>query len=406
MDFSNILEIHGYNPKDVQLARHAGSPEKSGDKRTTPYSLWLNFPDRYELYCRIQKSKNFGERKFVAHFVSTPTKETMFTGFYHLFDKKPVRKSLIDPLTGEDILKRPKKDKMIVYEVERVRAFNKYEGKLFVDWGKGERAWNQIAGNSPKPVLAIEREFIEPVFPGFGNFTCMSNAVSSLHNSWQAILSANRGIYILVHIESGSQYVGSATGESGFFGRWLDYEATGHGGNKILKNLSPKEFQIGILEVSSSLETSEDILKKEEIWKKKLGSRAFADPREQGCPAAIADGADRRINRLLVRHPCGRNHHVNHAVVSDHGNDIPGIQKTDRHDRRLLGAGQLFAGHGAGPVEYDRQIDRCPVGFNRQVEASQPHLQKRFLDLARFHHRGAQVDLQLDGARARASSRQ
>jgi len=159
--------------------------------------------------------------------------------------------------------------------VERVRAFDKYEGKLFVDWGKGERAWNQIAGKSPKPVLAIEREFAEPIFPGFGKFTCMSNEVSSLHKSWQTILSANRGIYILVHLNSGDQYVGSATGENGFLGRWLEYEANGHGGNKILRKLSQKEFQVGILEVSSSIETSEDILKKEGIWKEKLGSRAF-----------------------------------------------------------------------------------------------------------------------------------
>jgi len=275
MDFANILEIHGYNPKDVRLARHAGSPAKSHDKRTTPYSLWLNSRDKYDLFCRIQRSKNFGKQKHVAHFVSTPKKETMFTGFYTLRQKKPVWRGLIDPFYGKDTFDMKfKNDHVIIYDVTRVSKFDVYQGKLFVEWGK-ELAWSQIAGNSPKLVLAIEREFSEPVFPSFGNFACMSNEVSSLHKSWQAILSVNRGIYILVHVKTGSQYVGSATGDNGFLGRWLEYEANGHGGNKLLKKLSQKEFQIGILEVSSSLETSEDILKKEGVWKEKLGSRAF-----------------------------------------------------------------------------------------------------------------------------------
>jgi hypothetical protein len=275
MDFSNILEINGYKPKEVRLARHSGSPVRPDGNRTTAYALWLHSRDGYELYCRIQKSKNFGKQKYVAHFVSTPTKETMFTGFYQLLEQKPIWKGLIDPLHGIDVTDmNPKNDHIIVYEVKRISEFDEYSGKLFIGWGK-EIAWSQIAGNSPKPVMAIEREFAEPVFPGFGNFTCRSDEVSTLHNTWQAILSANRGVYILVHLESGNQYVGSATGENGFLGRWLEYEATGHGGNKLLKQLNQKMFQIGILEVCSSLENSVDIFKKEGIWKKKLGSRAF-----------------------------------------------------------------------------------------------------------------------------------
>ena len=44
-------------------------------------------------------------------------------------------------------------------------------------------------------------------------------------------LSAVSGVYLLVHPESGKLYVGKAVGTEGFWGRWEQYVASGHGGN-------------------------------------------------------------------------------------------------------------------------------------------------------------------------------
>ena len=41
------------------------------------------------------------------------------------------------------------------------------------------------------------------------------------------------------------------------------------------KKLKNPIYKVGILEIAGSLETSDDILKKESDWKDKLGSRSF-----------------------------------------------------------------------------------------------------------------------------------
>ena len=69
------------------------------------------------------------------------------------------------------------------------------------------------------------------------------------------------------------QYVGSATGEKGFWGRWQDYIQTGHGGNVALKSRDPSDYQVSILEVAGTVATTDDIIQRETQWKSKLQSR-------------------------------------------------------------------------------------------------------------------------------------
>jgi hypothetical protein len=111
-----------------------------------------------------------------------------------------------------------------------------YRGRLVIDWGDGARVWVQRADNQPKPILEIRRAVREPEFPGFARFHRDLDQFEQVPPSWRAVLSNARGIYLLVHRESGQQYVGSAYGVDGFFGRWTSY-ADGHGGNIGLKEL-------------------------------------------------------------------------------------------------------------------------------------------------------------------------
>ena len=66
---------------------------------------------------------------------------------------------------------------------------------------------------------------------------------------------------------------GSASGSVGFHGRWLSYARDGHGGNVGLKSRDPSDYQVSILEVVGSLATTDEILKLEDLWKRKLQSR-------------------------------------------------------------------------------------------------------------------------------------
>jgi hypothetical protein len=82
-------------------------------------------------------------------------------------------------------------------------------------------------------------------------------------------------VYLLVRRKTGEQYVGSATGSDGFFGRWLCYQ-DGHGGNVAMRELgaTASEYDANILEVAASTATPEEIYDRESLWKIKLGTRA------------------------------------------------------------------------------------------------------------------------------------
>lgn len=79
---------------------------------------------------------------------------------------------------------------------------------------------------------------------------------------------------MLVCKETGAQYVGSATGDNGFLGRWNAYAADGHGGNKLLKERNQRDYTVSILEMVGSGAQRSEVLVLENLWKEKLGSRA------------------------------------------------------------------------------------------------------------------------------------
>jgi hypothetical protein len=89
------------------------------------------------------------------------------------------------------------------------------------------------------------------------------------------ILAATGGVYLLVSTESGEQYVGSATGQEGFWARWEAYAQNGHGGNSLLRARGRPPYSISILETASTAATRDQVIASEQRWKKKLGSRAF-----------------------------------------------------------------------------------------------------------------------------------
>ena len=74
--------------------------------------------------------------------------------------------------------------------------------------------------------------------------------------------------------DNGDQYIGSATGDEGFIGRWSSYFSNGHGGNILLKKHMHKNYKVSILEVVSDDMSIGEIISRENFWKEKLGTRA------------------------------------------------------------------------------------------------------------------------------------
>jgi hypothetical protein len=126
-----------------------------------------------------------------------------------------------------------------------------------------------------KAVLEIRAQAKELPFPRYVKFFRRLGELTHVYPSWERRLGEAKGVYLLT-FEDGMQYVGSATGENGFWQRWQNYLATGHGGNKVLirDNRDARTAMVSILEVSGSADTEREIVEQEMLWQRKLGTRA------------------------------------------------------------------------------------------------------------------------------------
>ena len=264
--FNAILRNEGIELKDVKLVRHQDT-RFSG--RPTPYQLHRLADGQFELYQRIQKRPVFKGASILASFVGTPLNETLFVGLYRVRGLGKAPEDLIDPVTGRHA------DNRLLYDIDLMDKLAEYRDKLVIQWGGAYRAWVQLARKQDKPILEIRRSAGDPPFPGFLEFReCLSGLVS-VPMAWRAALSSVGGIYLLTCPKSGKQYVGSAYGASGFWGRWEEYASSGHGGNLRMRELPRSDYQVTVLEVASSSARSEDLIRLEGHWKEKLRSREF-----------------------------------------------------------------------------------------------------------------------------------
>lgn len=266
--FNTLLDDVGITPTDVRLLRH-----QTGAHWRTPYTLWRDDRAAFELYQSYQRGqvrRAYFQAPYWASFVVPPNGGTMFVGLYHAALIGPAP-GAIDPLSGT-----PMVDHIEIYDVKLLTELSEYIGRLFVHWGdtsSASRAWVQRADNQDKKIIELAREFQEEQFPGFTRLVRPLSEIETMPVSWHEVLRATRGVYLLACPNAREHYVGSASGEGGFLGRWRDYVANGHGGNVALQIRDPSDYVVSILEVVGSNASSEEILALESTWKAKLLSR-------------------------------------------------------------------------------------------------------------------------------------
>lgn len=265
--FNALLAACGISPDEVRLLRHQDSRSSKG---RTPYELWRDDRPSFDIY---QKGQSFGNRSklrgsYWASFVVGPAGETLLAGFYRsrYLGLNEVERPWPHTVGSDPV------GTCDVYELLEDERLNDLSGRLVIAWGDSERAWIQRADNQDKLILEIREGFREPSFPGFGRLLSSLSKVDAFPASWKSALSSSRGVYLLTCPRTREQYVGSAYGTDGFYGRWLAYTQTGHGGNVGLKSREPADYQVSILEVAGSVSTVEDILAMEILWKRKLQS--------------------------------------------------------------------------------------------------------------------------------------
>lgn len=268
LTFNTILQCEGVDPGNVRLLRH----QDTSYPGRSPYDLWRAADGRFETYQALQHGKvNFDVGHLLAAFVATPANETLFVGLFSVEGKQEPPSGTMCPIRlSEDGL-----EDAVLFDVRPDERLNRYAGLLVVDWGQGYRSWIQRADRQDKPVVEIRKAVVDPAFPGFRKFRCEVSEIEALPFGWREALRSINGIYLLMCLETGEQYVGSAYGQDGLWGRLVEYARTGHGGNVELRRRGVARYQIGVLEVIPQTVSFEEVVRIEGDWKDKLGSRKF-----------------------------------------------------------------------------------------------------------------------------------
>jgi hypothetical protein len=239
--------------------------------------------DWFELYQSYQGRPIFHNVDQIVSFYGLSGTRAGFYGVYKVLDHLPANKGRT--LSGCPWSDQWHRDAKFFYHLKRDSRFDSLRDRLIIDWGRATRSWVQRPIN--KEVLEIREPGRQlPPFEDYLEFTLTFAQLCDLfgneeaHREWRARLSAVGGIYLILAEKSGELYVGSASGEGGFWGRWRQYAATGHGGNALLQNLIrrdpsyPFNFRYSVLQILPKSMAREEILRREALHKRKLGSRA------------------------------------------------------------------------------------------------------------------------------------
>lgn len=172
------------------------------------------------------------------------------------------------------------------YNLEQLSEFEYLSNRIVIDWGNNAIAWHQWYDKQLKEIVQILPQGYLGDFPGLLDFVLDFSELERLINNpeanedWKNHLSSVNGIYLILDSKTGNQYIGSANGRDGIWQRWTDYSTTHHGGNKTLIELCDKEedyfknFRYSILQSLPSNITQKEIVKIENLYKEKLGTKA------------------------------------------------------------------------------------------------------------------------------------
>lgn len=277
MELLQVLKMYDFDiTTKTKLIRHK---EIKGD-----LDLLYNL-NMIDFYQTIQGHDIFGKCDYIISFMGEDGTKSRFIGIYKKIgynkfeDVKPPKgfpyPQMLEPNN-------------FFYELEKTDYLSDLIDRLIIDWGKATKSWHQWLNENSKEVVEILPAGYTHPFPGYED-VCLSfkeleriikNPVPN--KKWKEMLSAVYGIYLIVDTTDGSQYVGSAYGQTnGIWGRWQQYVDLKHGGNKKLIELLESEpdrynyFQFSILRTLSKNLTQKEVITYEEKYKKVLGSRAF-----------------------------------------------------------------------------------------------------------------------------------
>ena len=196
---------------------------------------WDSGFEYFEEYQRIQPKNYFKGKRFIFSFVNEPGTAARFLGVYEVERMYPVGEA--NPMENYPIPESYSGDDYY-FELKKLDVLSDLCRRLVIDWGRGTNNivhfnWEAL---SKKPILKID-DYNDDVFPGYSNVLWSYSKMARLvgdpiryKDVYQALSSVN-GVYLVVDPIDHKQYIGSASGAEGIYGRWKTYaETQGRGG--------------------------------------------------------------------------------------------------------------------------------------------------------------------------------
>ena len=287
MNFNDLLKSRSIAPEQVIVLRHR--PNEPALNKILP---WLA-AERHDLFNAYQQAQ-FGRveramesligKGHVASFIGVNPRTALFIGLDKVAGAKPLNREQFWDVPANAELKafgmkgfteEESRNSVLWFDLVLTDFYDAWKGKLVVGWPPPELAWMRRAHKNDFPIQAVfEESVLDAVMPAWDAIDVTWEELRILPTKWKSALQHWRGIYYIFDTSDGKGYVGSASGAGNILDRWLGYAATGHGGNKLLKQRNPANFRFSILQrLSPDLEAAQ-VIQVESSWKLRLHSRA------------------------------------------------------------------------------------------------------------------------------------
>ncbi|OHB68238.1 MAG: hypothetical protein A2Y77_01645 [Planctomycetes bacterium RBG_13_62_9] len=245
-------------------------------------------PDLFNAYQQTQGEKveramrRMEGSGYVASFIGREPGKALFVGLYAISQSRPLtyeeywnapayvelRAFGMGPSTHEE------RSSILWFDLSLMDFYADWKGKLIVGWPPPERSWWRRAHRNKMPVLAIlEDSALDAAVPEWDAIDLTWEQLRVLPARMKSALLQWRGIYYIFDASDGKGYVGSACGRNNLLGRWQNYAAYGHGGNRLLRQRNPRNFRFTILQRVSPDMEADDVIRLESSWKERLHTR-------------------------------------------------------------------------------------------------------------------------------------
>lgn len=281
--FNDLLAKAEIDPKSVLILRHR--PTDKGLRRAFPWFA-SDKPEVFNAYQQTQPEIRIGRAyqraSYLASFIGEIPRKAHFVGIYKVGASKRLSEESYWKIPENIVLRdhcmgnRTFHEGTLLFDLQLTPIFSEWQGRLVIEWSGLERSWYRWAHKNKFPIDAIlDISAFNEEMPDWQVLTLSWTELQSIPRKWTTALSQWRGIYMIFDRSDGKHYIGSAYGKDNILGRWKNYAASGHGGNKALKTRDPNNFMFSIIQrVSPDLEP-EEVIEIEATWKTRLHSRDF-----------------------------------------------------------------------------------------------------------------------------------